>query len=113
MLDILAQALGLMDEPTLARTLVERLAEDVRPEHRALAEAAACGIELGTTPGARSRTTVCTVPTPCGPPARVAVFFEPITGAVTDRLDVAGQVAAQCPEMLGDGALRLLAGGAE
>lgn len=109
MLDVLAQVLGLMDEPTLARDLMARLAKDVRPEHSPLAEAASCAPEAGATPGARASTTVCVVGTPCGAPARVAVFFEPLTGAVTDRIDVADQVHAVCPEMLTDAAARLVA----
>ena len=36
------------------------------------------------------------------------MFFEPVTGSVTDRLDVAGQVAAQCQGMLLDGVQRLV-----
>jgi hypothetical protein len=45
MLDILAEVLGLMDEPRHAQRLMTELATSaVRPEHRALAEAASCAV---------------------------------------------------------------------
>lgn len=110
MIDLLAELLGLMDEPRHAERLMASLAaRDVRPEHRALVEAAACGLESRDEPTENWTATVCRFDTPCGEPAAVFVHFEPITGAVTDRVDVAGQVHGVCPEMLTDGATRRVA----
>lgn len=107
---ILAELLGLMDEPRHAQRMMDRLAaEAVRPEHRALVEAGSCAFETIEEPGTRMRATFCRFDTPCGVPVAWPVHFEPITGAVSDVWDLAYGVHDACPTMLTDDAARRMA----
>ncbi len=99
---ILTELLGLMDEPTYARRVMAELADrHVQPEHRPLVvDAAACFVVPGQAPGERALTTVCRFDTPCGVAAEGAVFFEPLTCAITTSADWANHHLGVCPEML-------------